>query len=297
HANKCLAALRGVLRAAWQMQLMSTDDWQRTADITKVPGESTKAGHSIEPAELEALLATTRGDPSPAGRRDTAILAVLYITGLRRAELSQLDLADWDPTASELTVTGKGNRKRMSSVPGGARRALDSWLDERESQPGPLFQALSRGGRCLGARLSPEAVGSVVTRRAKEAGIDTALRSHDFRRTLVGDLLDTGADVVTVAAVVGHSKVTTTQGYDRRPDRSRRQAVERLERLRLSNDEDRPADVRVFIGDNGVEVSGARGLIVEIATGTGITRHELGIGENPPSSERRARARGAGRFG
>lgn len=76
----------------------------------------------------------------------------------------------------------------------------------------------------MGTRLSTNAVAQAVARRFSEG-----VAPHDLRRTFVGDLLDTGADLSTVSKVVGHANPATTTGYDRRGRSDRRRAVERLE--------------------------------------------------------------------
>jgi site-specific recombinase XerC len=217
-----LSALRGVLKAAWKLDLMSAGDYQKAASVESVRGETVPAGRALAQAEIAALLATC--DDTPLGIRDAALISILYGCGLRRSELVALDLADYDAAASTLRVRGKGNKQRRVPL-GGAAPALADWLAVRGPQPGALFQGL--GNRNHGRRLTDQAIYHIMVKRGKEAALDP-FSPHDFRRTFVGDLLDAGADVVTVQKLAGHADPATTSRYDRRDERAGRDAVNRL---------------------------------------------------------------------
>ena len=76
-------------------------------------------------------------------------------------------------------------------------------------------------------RLSPSGLQAIIEHRASQAKVDR-FTMHDLRRTVVGDLLDEGEDIVTVAAIAGHASPTTTARYDRRPEERKREAQSRL---------------------------------------------------------------------
>ena len=223
--NKFMAALRGTLKAAWQLGMMSAEDYHLAASVRSVRGETLPRGRSASAGEIAALLDACQADQSPAGARDAAVLALLYATGARRAEIAGLNLADYDAEAGRLILRGKGNKERASFVAGGAAAALADWLRERGPVPGPLFCPVLQGGRILdGQGLTPAAVYNVLTKRCAEAGV-RPLSPHDLRRTFVSDLLDAGADIATVQKMAGHANVQTTSKYDRRPDEARRKAA------------------------------------------------------------------------
>ncbi len=96
--------------------------------------------------ELAALLDACAADPTPAGRRDAALLALLYAGGLRRDELASLTLADYERGQARLRVIGKGNKERFVPLATGAVAALEAWLVVRGTGPGGLWGAINKGG-------------------------------------------------------------------------------------------------------------------------------------------------------
>ncbi|MEI9893065.1 MAG: tyrosine-type recombinase/integrase [Chthoniobacter sp.] len=92
--------------------------------------------------------------------------------------------------------------------------------------PGALFCAVRKGGMILAAQqISTTALDKILRKRCADAGV-IDLDWHDLRRSTVSNLLDAGADISTVAGIVGHSSVNTTRRYDRRPERARIRASE-----------------------------------------------------------------------
>src|SRR5262249_47402756 len=149
-------------------------------------------------------------DPTPAGARDAALIAVLRGTGMRRAEIVALDLTDYDPTTGALAVRSEKERKqRMVYVPVGTRSALDDWITARGQVSGPLFYGVVKGGALVVRRLAAQAVAVVCASRAAEAGV-AAFTPHDMRRTFISGLLDAGADIATVQRLAGHEDPATT---------------------------------------------------------------------------------------
>lgn len=198
--------------------------------VTALHGEQpdAAAGRALSFVEWLGLFSACQADASAAGVRDAAIIALLKIAGLRRAEVAALHLADFNRTTQTLTVQGKRNKTRTVPIEDkGALDALSDWLYLRGEGAGALFTRIRKGGTILADGLSDQAIYSMLKKRGAEAGL-SAFTPHDIRRTFAGDLLDAGVDLVTVQKLMGHSDANTTAGYDRRGEVAKRGAVKKL---------------------------------------------------------------------
>ncbi len=223
-ANHRLAALRGCLKAAWRAGLLDAESYHRGVDVRPITGTRLPAGRALGVGELRALFASCASDPSPAGARDAAVLALLVGAGLRRTEASELDLADLDLEAGAVRVMGKGRKQRQVPVENGALEALRDWVAIRGTEPGPLLVALSRGRALTLERISGDGLLRLCQRRAERAGV-AAFGCHDLRRSFASGALDAGVDLPALQGLMGHSSVTTTARYDRRGERAMRKAA------------------------------------------------------------------------
>jgi site-specific recombinase XerC len=224
-ANRHLSALRGVLQESWRLGLMDSEAFRRAADVRSVSGSRLPAGRDLDAGEIRALLEVCAKDDSPAGRRDAALVALGYGCGLRIAELAALELDAIEGRAAQLV--GKGEKERRVYMPAGAAAALDEWLAVRGREAGPIFVAISRTGEVSRAGVSAHALRKRLERRREQAGLPSC-SPHDLRRSWIGAMLDSGADLSTVQTLAGHADPATTARYDRRPERVRAAASERL---------------------------------------------------------------------
>jgi site-specific recombinase XerD len=217
---------------------MSAEEYHKAADLPSVRGQTLPKGRAVKNSELELLIELCQADKSLAGPRDTAMLAVLYSTGLRRAELVKLDLTDYNrEEASILVRGGKGGKDRRCFLSDDATPALDDWLIERGEEAGPLFCPVTKAGKIRMEqanhlklkRLTTQAVLYILQKRVGEAGGKVAsLSPHDLRRSFITDLLAGGNDLATVQKMAGHANVTTTARYDRRGEEAQRKAARTL---------------------------------------------------------------------
>ena len=147
-----------------------------------------------------------------AGRRDRALLLLLYNTGARVQEIVDLDLCDirLDPVPI-VTLEGKGRKQRTCPLWARTVEALKAWLAERGDYGEPLF--LNSQGR----RLSRSGIAYILRKLAANAEISprhtTRVSPHVIRHTTAMHLLQAGVDITTIAAWLGHAQLSTTHGY------------------------------------------------------------------------------------
>jgi integrase/recombinase XerC len=164
-------------------------------------------------AQIDALLAlpyqlpVEKQAPAWLAHRDAAILELFYSAGLRLAELAALDVADVDFLSETARVTGKGRKQRLVPVGGPAMEAIQHYRRAAEVPPGPLF--LSK----LRRRVSTRAIQLLLRKYLAHAAIPFHVTPHKLRHTFATHLLDNGADLRGVQALLGHASLSTTQIY------------------------------------------------------------------------------------
>lgn len=169
---------------------------------------------------------------TPWGRRDRALLAVLYSSGMRVAELCALDRAQVPERALgvaptlEVPIVGKGRRPRVVFVNACAQERLAVYLALRDDDHPALFIAY-RGPRKTANRLTARAVQQALRRYGRLVGLAARPTPHALRHTFAVHRLQAGADTRIVQAFLGHASLATTQRYTRVTDRYLREAYER----------------------------------------------------------------------
>lgn len=227
-ANKMLCGLRRTLKEAWRLGLMSLEEYGRATDIESVRGKSLLKGRALAASEISTLWDNCIKDNSTLGIRDAALLAVL-IVGLRRSEVTYLDLSDFRPRSRSLTIREtKENKERIVYLTATGVQAIQNWLKVRKKEPGPLFYPLNKAQQVIPRRMSEQGILRALQRRGERAGVKN-FTPHDFRRTFIGNLLDAGADIVTVSKLAGHASPSTTSKYDRRPEEAKKRAIDSLD--------------------------------------------------------------------
>lgn len=227
--NKILSALRGVLEEAEGLGLIPLDDYRRAIGAIKnVKGETLPAGRSLSTMEISSLATVCHEDVSLAGARDGALLALLFVVGLRRAEAVSLDFEDVNLDEGTVRVVhGKGRKERLLPIDNGGLHALQGWARARGSAPGPFLLPVQKNGVAILRRMTAQSVYMALRKRASQARV-SSFSPHDLRRSFASELLDRGADIVTVQKLMGHSSPTTTARYDRRGEATKRAAVKLL---------------------------------------------------------------------
>lgn len=167
----------------------------------------------ISGVELSRLLQAP-DKSTVVGLRNRAILELLFSTGLRVSELCTLSIDDIDLSRDEFSVRGKGEKIRVVFLSNDAKEAIKSYLAKRKDMHDALFiQHGPRGYKVGDARLSPRAVQRLIKNCAIEAGITKKVTPHVLRHSFATNLLQNGADLRSVQALLGHAHIATTQVY------------------------------------------------------------------------------------
>ncbi len=143
--------------------------------------------------------------------RDRAVLELLYSSGLRLAELTDLNCGDIDSHDATVRVTGKGNKDRIVPVGRKAIEALARWYKSRPELAAADETALFVSNR--GTRISPRSVQARVDHWARKQGIDSKVYPHLFRHSFATHLLESSHDLRGVQELLGHANISTTQVY------------------------------------------------------------------------------------
>jgi len=145
------------------------------------------------------------------GVRDRALIETLYTTGMRVSEISSLNIDDIIDK-NKIKLMGKGDKPRVVFMSGTAR----TWIDQYIKLCSQKFKNLQNNALFLnrfGTRLSVRSIQNLVKKYGYKSGIGVSLHPHLLRHTFATHMLSNGADLRTVQALLGHSKVSTTQIY------------------------------------------------------------------------------------
>ncbi|AKO94033.1 site-specific tyrosine recombinase XerD [Priestia filamentosa] len=167
----------------------------------------------LSPDEVEALL-TAPDESTPFGKREKAMLELLYATGIRVTELMNLNVEDVHMTMGFVRCIGKGDKERIVPMGKMASEALQKYIEEsrskllkRNQKEEALF--LNHHGR----RLTRQGFWKILKKLALSAQIEKELTPHTLRHSFATHLLENGADLRAVQEMLGHADISTTQIY------------------------------------------------------------------------------------
>ena len=213
-----LAAIRSFVKYLKQEELLNDDLRRRRKKLRP----DRKLPVRLDINEMQTLLATPDTDKR-LGRRDRAILELLYASGLRVSELVAVNLGDLNLSTRSLRVIGKGDKERVVPFNRTAARAIQDYFSDRRQlvktegssrgkdatyfQDEPLFVNY-RGGR-----LSTRSVARLVRHYVIKSSTKLEVSPHSLRHSFATHLLERGASLRDIQELLGHSDITTTQRY------------------------------------------------------------------------------------
>ena len=182
------------------------------------PKVRTYLPNALSVEDVEKLLTETAKDRSPKGQRDRAIMEALYATGMRITELIKLNLNDVNlnesnPKESHVRCTGKGAKERILPLYPQAVEALQTYVQNGRQQllKDPLQEAMFINQR--GERLTRQGLWLIIKEYARRIGIAVDVTPHTLRHSFATHMLNGGADLRNVQALLGHANIATTQIY------------------------------------------------------------------------------------
>jgi len=214
-------ALRGLARACYIHGLMPSAQYLLLKEV-KLPRGRNKAGRGrlVEEAYQSQLLQCCQEDDRVQGIRDAAMIALLFASGLRRAELASIMAENLNLDEGEVKVRAKGGDTVTRYFQAWAMPHLRRWLEYRRQQDifsGPLFPRISKSGKIGDKPLTGHGVYYLLDQRSRMAGLPFLVRPHDGRRTLGTGMITEHGELLA-QRILGHSDLSTTRIYDKRDD-------------------------------------------------------------------------------
>lgn len=212
--NQRLAAIRKLAVEAADNHLLSLDHAAAIARVKGIPKSGFRMGNWLTEKQAEQLI----NAPAPEtlkGKRDRALLGLLVGCGLRRRELSTLNVEDIQQRDGRwviIDLEGKHARIRSVPVPPWVKVALDDWLSAAAFTAGRIFCAVSRHGKISSRTISEQAVLDNVRQYGKQVGLEN-IRPHDLRRTCAKLCRSRGGELEQIQLLLGHSSIQVTEQY------------------------------------------------------------------------------------
>lgn len=203
--QRILSAGRGLSQYLIQQRFISTNPF----DDVRAPKSEKRLPKTLSVDQITALIEINVNDP--LSYRDKAVMELFYSSGLRLAELCNLNLNDLNLPDKMVRVTGKGQKTRDLPIGRQADKAIREWLLQRNSLPLKDFEAVfvSTHGR----RISPRTIQQRVKHWALKQGIEISVSPHMLRHSFASHMLESSGELRAVQELLGHSNISTTQIY------------------------------------------------------------------------------------
>ena len=149
---------------------------------------------------------------NPTEERDTLIIELLYATGVRVSELVNIKIKDINREEKLIKVLGKGNKERMVIYNNHTKKALDTYLKDGYNyfnKKSSEYLILNKNGN----KLSERYIREIINKKVSQASLDIKISPHTLRHTFATDILENGADLMTVKELLGHESLNTTSIY------------------------------------------------------------------------------------
>ena len=212
--SRKIAAIRTFYRFLYREKIIETNP----ANSVHAPKKNKTLPKFLTGKEIEQILNNIKIE-TPAGYRNRTILELLYATGMRISELSNLNFSNLNLEENEITVMGKGAKERIVLVSTRAKDFLEKYLKTvrymvkeegeppEENEDSPVFINKT------GYRLQPQSIRTVLNDIVKKIELPKKVTPHVFRHSFATKLLENGADLRVVQELLGHASISNTQIY------------------------------------------------------------------------------------
>lgn len=165
----------------------------------------------LKDEELDKIFSVCNSN-NPTEERDTLIIELLYASGVRVSELVNIKIKDINREEKLIKVLGKGNKERMVIYNNHTKKALDTYLKDGYNyfnKKSSEYLILNKNGN----KLSERYIREIINKKVSQASLDIKISPHTLRHTFATDILENGADLMTVKELLGHESLNTTSIY------------------------------------------------------------------------------------
>ncbi len=205
------ASIRSFLKFAYKRGIIH----HNPAHLLMNPKKEHRLPKTVRPDELSLMMETIETD-SPSGKRDLAVMELLYSTGMRLSELIQLNITDLDLGRKRVKVLGKGSKERIIPFGDLAKQAMKQYIDERPLLVGKKTGADDHLALFLtdsGKRVYPRLIQRIVAHYLSRVSEVSQKSPHVLRHSFATHLLDRGAGIRVIKELLGHADLAATQIY------------------------------------------------------------------------------------
>lgn len=225
HAKASQARELSGVKAFFNYLLINDKIEQSPTELISAPKRTRHLPDVLTVDEVEQIINSVPFD-TPKGRRDRAMLELLYSCGLRVSELTALRLSDLFFGEGYIRVMGKGSKQRLVPIGNVARERIMLYMDVRKAKDSKNKDILFLNNR--GGALTRVMVFYVIRDAVERAGIDKSVSPHIFRHSFATHLLEGGASIRQVQEMLGHESIETTEIYTHLDTSRLRETVEKI---------------------------------------------------------------------
>ena len=207
-----ISSFRVFFKYLMQQELINSNP----AEYVQIPKVKKRLPDFLFYEEIIKLIQSFKAN-NPTSKRDKAIIELLYGTGMRVTELSDLNINDISFQDNTIRVLGKGSKERIVPFSDPVKKAIENYLVYRKQIPNVNYRQLISDKALfinnIGTRLSARSIRRIINKYIKIACLNKKISPHVFRHTFATHLLNGGADLRSVQELLGHESLSTTQIY------------------------------------------------------------------------------------